>query len=61
MKSGADFSDQNAIKKLAAEDLTSKEISEQLNIVESCVKSFMTYGNDEPEEELEDDDDLTLE
>jgi len=54
MKSGADFSDQNAIKKLAAEDLTSKEISEQLNIVESCVMSFMTYGDDEVEEEKDD-------
>lgn len=41
MKHGANFSDQNKIRKLAAEGLSATDISVKLQIEESCVKGFM--------------------
>jgi len=43
-KPGANYSDRIVIKQMSDAGKSSKVIAASLNIVESCVKSFMTEG-----------------
>lgn len=53
-KTGARIPEQNQIRRLHSEGLTAKEISDQLRIEVSVVRSFIEYF--EPEEEGEEEE-----
>jgi transposase-like protein len=56
MKNGANFEDQNNIRRFINEGLSSEQISEALNIDLECVESWVEFFADESEESEEDEE-----